>query len=117
MADTIIAGTAEVAGPRGARAFEWVNGGVRVKKATSLVGGESIAKETNIKDTEEAGKVGGQRLEVVVQKARGGAKVGGAGKEMVMEVWAVLTSGGLGREGRTTSEAFDDQNALDVFWL
>ena len=64
MADTIIAGTAEVAGPRGARAFEWVNGGVRVKEATSLVGGEGIAKETNIKDTEEAGKVGGQRLEV-----------------------------------------------------
>ena len=117
MADTIVARIAEVAGPRGARAFEWVNGGVRVKEATPLVGGEGNAKETNKEDTEEAGKVGGQRLEVVVQEAGGGAKMGGAGKEMVIEVGAVLTSGGLGREGRAPSEAFDDQSAFDVFWF
>jgi hypothetical protein len=56
-------------------------------------------------------------LEVVVQEAGGGAKVGGAGKEMVIEVGAVLSSGGLGRAGRAPSEAFVDQNALDVFRL
>ena len=117
MADAVIAGIAEVAGPRGARAFERVNGAVGVKKATPLVGGEGIAEETNIEDTEEAGKVGGEGLEVVMQKAGGGAKVGGAGKEMVVEVGAVLASGGLGREGGAPSEAFVDQNALDVFRL
>ena len=117
MVDAVIAGIAEVAGPRGARAFEWVNGAVGVKKTTPLVGGKGIAEETNIEDTEEAGKVGGEGLEVVVQEAGGGAKVGGAGKEMVIEVGAVLASGGLGREGRAPSEAFVDQNALDVFRL
>ena len=117
MADAVIAGIAEVAGPRGARAFERVNGTVRVKKAAPLVGGEGIANETNIEDTEEAGKVGGEGLEVVMQEAGGGAKVGSAGKEMVVEVGAVLASGGLGREGGAPSEAFVDQNALDVFRL
>ena len=117
MADAVITGIAEVAGPRGARAFERVNGAVGVKKATPLVGGEGIAKETNIEDTEEAGKVGREGLEVVVQEAGGGAKVGGAGKEMVVEVGAILARGGLGRKGGTPSEAFVYQNAFDVFRL
>ena len=56
----------ELHGSQGARAFERVNGTVRVKKATPLVGGEGIANETNIEDTEEAGKVGGEGLEVKV---------------------------------------------------
>ena len=112
MADTIVAGIAEVAGPRGARAFEWVNGAVRVKMAAPLVG-----RKTNIEDTKEAGKGGREGLEVVMQEVGRGAKVGGAGKEMVVEVGAVLVRGGLGREGRTPSEAFVNQNALDIFRL
>ena len=106
MADAVIARIAEVAGPRGARAFERVNGAVGVKKTTPLVGGKGIAEETNIEDTEEAGKGGGEGKKVVMQEVGRGAKVGGAGKEMVVEVGAILARGGLGRKGGTPSEAF-----------
>ena len=62
MADAVIARVAEVAGTRGVRAFEWVNGAAGVEKATPLVSGKGIAEETNIEDTEEAGKGGGEGL-------------------------------------------------------
>ena len=96
MVDAVVARVAEVAGPRGVGAFEWVNGAVGVKMAAPLVGGKGIAKETNAEDTEKAGEGGGEGLEVVVQKAWGGSEVGGAGEKMVVEVRAVLTRGGLG---------------------
>ena len=57
-----------------------MNGAVGVEMAAPLVGGKGIAKETNIEDTEEAGKGGGQGLEVVVQEVGGRAKMSGAGK-------------------------------------
>ena len=117
MEDAVIAGVAEVAGTRGVRAFEWVNGAAGVEKATPLVSGKGITEETNIEDTEEAGKGGGEGKKVVMQEVGRGAKVGGAGKEMVVEVGAILARGGLGRKGGTPNEAFVNQNALDVFRL
>ena len=116
MADAVIARVAEVAGSRGVRAFKWVNGAVGVEMAAPLVGGKGIAEETN-EDTEEAGKGGGEGKKVVMQEVGRGAKVGGAGKEMVVEVGAILARGGLGRKGGTPSEAFVYQNAFDVFRL
>ena len=117
MTDAVIASIAEVAGPRGVRAFEWVNGAVGVEMAAPLVSGKGIAEETNVEDTEKAGKGGGEGLEVVMQEVGRGAEVGGAGKEMVVEIRAVLARCGLGGEGRTPNKAFVDQNALDVFRL
>ena len=96
MTDAVIVSVAEVAGSRRARAFEGVNGAVGIEMAASLVGGQGIAKETNAEDTEKAGKGGGEGLEVVVQKAWGGAEMAGAGEKMVVEVRAILTRGGLG---------------------
>ena len=96
MTDAVIVSVAEVTGSRRARAFEGVNGAVRVEMAASLVGGKGIAKETNAEDTEKAGQGGGERLEVILQKAWGGAEVAGAGEKMVVEVRAILTRGGLG---------------------
>ena len=97
MVDAVIARVAEVAGTRGVRAFEWVNGAAGVEKATPLVSGKGIAEETNKEDTEEAGKGGGEGKKVVMQEVGRGAKVGGAGEEMVVEVEAVKARGGLGR--------------------
>ena len=96
MTDAVVVSVAEVARARRARAFERVNGAVRVEIAASLVGGKGIAKETNAEDTEKAGEGGGEGLEVVVQEAWGGAEVAGAGEKMVVEVRAILTGGGLG---------------------
>lgn len=96
MTDAVIVSVAEVAGTRRARAFEGVNRAVRVEMAASLVSGKGIAKETNAEDTEKAGQGGGERLEVILQKAWGGAEVAGAGEKMVVEVRAILTRGGLG---------------------
>jgi hypothetical protein len=96
VADAVVVSVAEVAGSRRARAFEGVNGAVGVEVAAPLVGGKGIAKETNAEDTEKAGKGGGEGLEVVVQKAWGGAEMAGAGEKMVVEVRAILTRSGLG---------------------
>jgi len=96
VTDAVVASIAEVARPRTARAFEWVNGAVGVEMAASLVGGQGIAKETNAEDTEKAGQGGGEGLEVVVQEAWGGAEMAGAGEKMVVEVRAILTRSGLG---------------------
>jgi hypothetical protein len=96
VTDAVIVSVAEVTGSRRARAFEGVNGAVRVEMAASLVSGKGIAKETNAEDTEKAGQGGGERLEVILQEAWGGAEVAGAGEKMVVEVRAILTRGGLG---------------------
>ena len=117
MTDAVVVSVAEVAGARGARAFEGVNGAVRIEMASSLVRSKGIAKETNEEDTEKAGKGGGEGLEVVVQEAWGGAEVAGAGKKMVVEVRAMLTRGGLGGKGRAPDEAFVNKDALDIFGL
>ena len=115
MADAVISRIAEVAGPVGA--FEWVGGAVRVEKAASLVGAEDVAEKADVKDAEKAGKGGGEGSEVVLQEVGRGTKVGGAGDEMVVEIEAVRTGGGLWGEGRTTNKAFVDQDALDVLGL
>jgi hypothetical protein len=70
VTDAVVASIAEVARPRTARAFEWVNGAVRVEMAASLVGGKGIAKKTNAEDTEKARKGGGEGLKVIMQEVR-----------------------------------------------
>ena len=68
MLDAVVSRIAEVAGPWGVRAFEWVGGAVRVEIAASLVSAEGIAEKADVKDAEKAGKGGGEGSEVVQQE-------------------------------------------------